>query len=211
MIFVDPRQYFLLGAGFGDHARQSLPSLLQSAKAIGVIVGLFFLVAAAFAVLATRIGELLDGFRERPLRGYSLNIAGSLAGVLMFSLLAFEESPPFVWLLVSLPPLVLFYRPAGRRAAAAICFAIAIAAAGYADSTAGVFWSPYYRVGLWSPPDGRRVVSVNHDAFQAIEDLSSKHLATLPAAAHRAQTRHYTRSRRSRPCVSTTSSSPAKA
>src|SRR2546427_5548979 len=106
VIFVDPRQYFLLGVGFGDHARQSLPSLLQSAKAIGVIVGLFFLVAAAFAVLATRIGELLDGFRERPLRGYSLNIAGSLAGVLLFSLLAFVESPPPVWLLVSLPPLL---------------------------------------------------------------------------------------------------------
>jgi hypothetical protein len=33
VIFVDPRQYFLLGTGFGDHAEVSAPSFFQATKA----------------------------------------------------------------------------------------------------------------------------------------------------------------------------------
>jgi hypothetical protein len=43
VIFVDPRQYFLLGSGFGDHDPQFVESFLKTAKAILVIVGLFLL------------------------------------------------------------------------------------------------------------------------------------------------------------------------
>ena len=30
VVFIDPRQYFLLGVGFGDHVVQSIPSLLKT-------------------------------------------------------------------------------------------------------------------------------------------------------------------------------------
>src|SRR5215470_12162505 len=72
VIFADPRQYFLLGVGFGDHATQSIPSILQTIKALVVIVSLFSLVMATFASLASKVGELLN--EERPLLGYSVNV-----------------------------------------------------------------------------------------------------------------------------------------
>ena len=56
VIFVDPRQYFILGTGFGDHAAESVPSLLATLKALCVIVFVFFLVMATFATLASKIG-----------------------------------------------------------------------------------------------------------------------------------------------------------
>src|SRR3990172_7398690 len=59
VIFVDPRQYFLLGSGFGDHDPQFVESFLKTTKAILVIVGLFFLVMMTFATLATKLGQLL--------------------------------------------------------------------------------------------------------------------------------------------------------
>src|SRR5438552_17491793 len=34
VIFVDPRQYFLLGSGFGDHDGHFIDSFLKTAKAI---------------------------------------------------------------------------------------------------------------------------------------------------------------------------------
>jgi len=71
VIFVDPRQYFLLGAGFGDHAAVSTPSFFQATKAYLVIVFVFILVVATFTALTTKMGELLN--REMPLRGYSIN------------------------------------------------------------------------------------------------------------------------------------------
>src|SRR5437870_3592535 len=83
VIFVDPRQYFLLGSGLGDHNTISAPSFLQTLKALAVIVGLYFFVVAVFAALCTKLGELLN--RVKPLTGYSINVFGSLCGVVLFS------------------------------------------------------------------------------------------------------------------------------
>ena len=93
---VDLRQYFLLGAGFGDHVEDSLPSVLRTIQAIFVMVSIFFLVMAAFASLTSKIGELLN--RERPLSGYSVNVAGSLLGILAFSWVSYLQWPPVLWL-----------------------------------------------------------------------------------------------------------------
>ena len=38
VIFVDPREFFLLGSGLGDHEAASAPSILQTLKALMVIV-----------------------------------------------------------------------------------------------------------------------------------------------------------------------------
>jgi hypothetical protein len=98
LIFVDPKQYFPLGVGFGDHASQSIPSILQTTKALSVIVIVFFLVMAVFASLASKLGQLLN--QDKPLRGYSLNVAGSLLGIIAFSLVSYLHSPPAAWLLL---------------------------------------------------------------------------------------------------------------
>jgi len=98
VIFVDPRQYFLLGVGFGDHALTSVPSMFQAAKAYVVIVSIFGLIVATFAALTSKMGQLLN--EKMPLRAYSINVAGSLLGIAGFSIVSYIQSPPLLWLVL---------------------------------------------------------------------------------------------------------------
>jgi hypothetical protein len=107
VIFVDPREYFLLGVGFGDHAQVSAPSFFQAIKAYLVIGAVFIFVVATFTALTSKMGEFLN--REMPLRGYSINILGSLLGILGFSIISYIEAPPLVWLLLVYCLLLYFY------------------------------------------------------------------------------------------------------
>ena len=144
VIFVDPKQYFLLGVGFGDHASLSIPSFLQVTKALFVIVAVFFLVMAVFASLASKLGHLLN--QDRPLRGYSLNVAGSLFGVIGFSLVSFLHSPPAVWFFIFFSGMLYFFRD--RLKSTLVYFVAALAFASYVLLINPVEWSPYYRIHL---------------------------------------------------------------
>jgi hypothetical protein len=55
----------------------------------------FLLTAAVFACIGQLIGRELERFA--PLRGYALNLLGSLLGVLAFSLLSYLSTPPLLW------------------------------------------------------------------------------------------------------------------
>src|SRR5439155_25002968 len=107
VILVDPRQYFLLGIGFVDHAAGSSVNPLQFAKALTVIVGIFFLVTATFAALTSKLGELLN--RGSPLAGYSTNVAGSLFGIVSFSVVSYFVWPLLAWLIVVYVSLLYLY------------------------------------------------------------------------------------------------------
>ena len=192
VIFVDPRQYFLLGSGFGDHDPQFVESFLKTAKAILVIVGLFFLVMMTFATLATKLGQLLN--QEKPLRGYSTNVLGSLVGILAFSAVSFLQWPPPVWLALVFVGLLAFYRE--HRKFAVIYFVAATAVAVCADRANPAIWSPYYRIALSSSGTQEEASSitfltVNYDGFQAIQDLSSSHVEKLPEKLQQLHNRHY--------------------
>jgi hypothetical protein len=149
VIFVDPRQYFLLGATMGDHAVNSAPSLFQTIKALSVMVGLYFLVMAVFATLCTKLGELLN--RTKPLTGYSINVAGSLCGVATFSLVSFLRWPPGFWLILVFALLIYFHL--GRRW---VCgyFLIAVGTTTLTGITYPAQWSPYYKKS-WCRRTGR--------------------------------------------------------
>lgn len=193
VIFVDPRQYFLLGSGFGDYDGRFIDSFLKTAKAVLVIVGLFFLVMMTFATLATKLGQLLN--QEKPLKGYSVNVLGSLIGILAFSAISFLQLPPPVWLALTFMGLLAFYRK--HRKFAMIYFVVATAVAVYADHKNPAIWSPYYRIAL-SPESTQGAKSpstthltVNYDGFQAIQDLSQSHIEKFPEKLQQLYTRHY--------------------
>ena len=189
VIFVDPRQYFLLGTGFGDHALESIPSILKTVKALFVIVSVFFLVMATFAALAAKIGALME--RLRPLPGYSINVLGSLLGIVGFSLVAHLEWSPVIWLIFVCLPLLRFYR--GAMMLPAVLFGVSLVFALWMQLANPAVWSPYYRISLSQtmsdPP--QFVVNVNYDGFQSFQDLSDKYLSTYPERVRRAQYRHY--------------------
>lgn len=57
-----------------------------------VVPAIMYLVVAFFAVLGGLVGENLK--RIDPLQGYGVNLAGSFAGIIAFTLLSFLDSPP---------------------------------------------------------------------------------------------------------------------
>ena len=76
---------------------------------------LFIIVAALFATLAQRMGREMAVLP--PLQGYTVNIVGSLVGVVAFALISWLELPPAVWFGVAFAaavPLVALAEP-GRH------------------------------------------------------------------------------------------------
>jgi SAM-dependent methyltransferase len=95
-------------------------------------------VVAAFAAVGVRLGALFDRFE--PLAAYSVNVAGSLAGIVLFFALSLAGTGPLVWLAVVALLSVWFER--SWRGAAAWGAALALVALA-PQATA---WSPYYRI-----------------------------------------------------------------
>lgn len=192
VIFVDPRQYFLLGVGFGDHALTSVPSMFQAAKAYVVIVSIFGLIVATFAALTSKMGQLLN--EKMPLRAYSINVAGSLLGIAGFSIVSYIQSPPLLWLvLVYIATLYFFWGRAELKLTLLYFVASALVTARVA-LVSPAFWSPYYRISLnmTDHADHSQIgVTVNYDGFQEIQDLSPRYLQSIPENIQRSQRRHY--------------------
>ena len=189
VVFVDPRQYFLLGAGFGDHVENSLPSVLQTVQAIFVMVSIFFLVMATFAALTSKVGQLLN--REKPLSGYSVNVAGSLLGILAFSWVSHLQWSPVLWLACAFTAILYFYR--NWLKLPLVYFGSALAFAIFMNYTIPAIWSPYYRIAVETRlnPGYAAQISVNYDGFQVIQDLSPGYLAQFPLEKQRSLNRHY--------------------
>lgn len=192
VIFVDPRQYFLLGVGFGDHAETSVPSLFQATKAYVVIVSIFALIVATFAALTSKLGQLLN--QETPLRGYSINVLGSLLGILGFSIVSYIESPPLLWLLLVYIAVLYFFCGRAELKLTLFYFVASALVTARVAFVSPAFWSPYYRISLDMPDTANRSqigVTVNYDGFQEIQDLSPGYLRSIPENAQRSQRRHY--------------------
>jgi len=147
------------------------------------VVGYFLaLVVGLFVVLGGFVGEYLVELPQ--LRAYGVNLLGSLAGIALFTLLAFLYTPPWVWLMIGFLLLVPFFVPYYRSL---LIFALIVGAVAVSQPPA--MWSPYYRIALqeypapagWSKPRGY-VLSVDNDYFQKAMDLSPEFLRANPTA-----------------------------
>ena len=153
---------------------------LASLEFLIVIPGMMYLLVAFFEALGGIIGEYLG--QIEPLRGYAINLCGSLTGALAFTFLSFLGLSPPVWVLVGLfACLPFFFRD--RRAV--LIFLIIVVALAFAHPH--TYWSPYYRIALKEllpPPGWHRtpaiIVTVNHDYHQEIVDLSPEFLRRFP-------------------------------
>jgi len=162
-----------------------------------VVSGMLNLVVMFFMVLGGLVGERLAPFE--PLRGYAINLAGSLAGILAFTALSFAGLPPVIWVLIGLLVAVPFFI---RERLSLSVFALLVCAMAlpHPDDSLSryspivgraleqqTFWSPYYRITLlelappagWSRP-GAYILDVNHDYHQKVIDLSSDFTSRFP-------------------------------
>jgi SAM-dependent methyltransferase len=156
--------------------------ILKTLEYFFVVPGIMYLVVAFFTVLGGIVGERLATLP--PLQGYGVNLAGSLVGILVFTLLSFWGSPPVVWVLLGLVMAVPFFIQ--DRWALAV-FALIVGT--MAIPQPHTYWSPYYRITLeegqppagWSHP-AVYLVDVNHDYHQKMLDLSPEFMARFPEA-----------------------------
>src|SRR5215213_8292358 len=133
---------------FGAEFRN--PDLAQFVVPIEAIAALFFvLITLMFVGLGQTLGRAFDAYPNRAV-GYSLNIGGSLVGILGFSLLSFAQAPPAIWFLISCAGIVYLLRqekalslPRLLTLAAVVIFP---AIPTNFSNLHEVRWSPYYAV-----------------------------------------------------------------
>jgi SAM-dependent methyltransferase len=155
---------------------------LITLRFLTVIAALLTLVVGFFVFL----GGLIGGYwrSQPPLRAYGINLAGSLTGVILFSVLASLNSPPAVWFLVgfaaSLPFII-------RQPLSLLLFALSLAC--IAIPQPNTYWSPYHRIDLIPLPpweNGKPLaysLVADHGWYQEIANLSPGFLSRHPSGA----------------------------
>ena len=105
------------------------------------------LVFIVIAITMTGFGEITGrAFREfTALNAYRWDIIGSILGTLAFTLIAFLRAPSWIWPLVTLVALVLLYGPL-LPWLSRIAMVVVIGILVLESMSAGVTWSPYYKV-----------------------------------------------------------------
>src|SRR6266542_4037520 len=147
---------------------------------------LFVIVAALFATLAQRMGREMA--QLPPLKAYTVNLAGSLAGVAALGVISWLELPPVVWFgIASAAALPLLLTPEvpvdGRtavpvrrppRGLATVNIVLLIVSLVLVYGIArGAIWSPYYKITVsHTGPD--TVVEVNNIFHQSMAPVEQK-------------------------------------
>jgi len=128
------------------------PDVAKFVVPIEAIAAIFFvLVALMFVGLGQVMGRAFDAYPNRVL-GYTLNIGGSLAGIVAFSALAFLKAPPVVWFLICCGGIAyLLYQERalnGVKIAALVTLVVLVSMPGDWLRNDGHVrrWSPYYMV-----------------------------------------------------------------
>src|SRR5262245_29152507 len=146
---------------------------------------LFVVVAALFTTLAQRMGREMALLA--PLRAYTINLAGSLAGVIVLGLVSWLELPPTMWFgigfAVALPLLLSSDVPANGGSAPARGFSMPAVVVNFAllavslvivhVMARGAILSPYYKITV-SQQGPDTVVEVNNIFHQSMAPVEQK-------------------------------------
>ncbi len=172
----------LWGYGLELGAGNAFLRVLYVLRFIAVVFSFLTVVVLLFVVLGGFVGEYLK--RASPLKGYGINLGGSLAGTALFSALSFVNAGPAVWLLFGFVFLLPFF---GRNRAALVLFAITVIAVAIPEPN--TLWSPYYRIDFiqlptpeGSPHPSAYSIVTNHRWYQWAADLSPAFLKRFPEA-----------------------------
>ena len=140
---------------------------------------LFVIVAALFATVAQRMAREMSTLP--PLRAYTINILGSLAGVVAFAVMSWRELSPIWWFGVAFVAVFVIAnldaeRTRRRRALAAFNFVgLLTFSLGLVGQLAGdAIWSPYYKIGVQHRDNDETVVEVNNIFHQSIAPVDHK-------------------------------------
>lgn len=178
--FSDLQIWGVLAVGdFADRLGAFLAAIVFS-------VMLFGMITLTFVSIGQLIGWQIEN-ADDGIRAYSLNIAGSLAGILAFTLLSYLGQSPIVWFAVAggLLTVTLWRAPRLRWASAGttgICLLLLVV--GRDDA---VRWSPYQKLELEAEVQNGETIAyhlrTNDSWHQKVVDLSPEFLAAHPELA----------------------------
>ncbi len=191
-IIDQARGYPFIGALYGKVSGGTLLFLIGLCS-FSAMALLFVATSIVFYPIGQATGQL---FAEgRPLRAYSINIAGALLGSLSFTIVSYYELGPVAWMA---PAFLVFafwsFQAHDRLGTVASLGALVVAGAiGLRPSAPAeglTVWSPYYKISLipGTPetegvPGGDSLgwtLRVNHDYFQHALDLRPEAQARAP-------------------------------
>ena len=127
------------------------PDVAQFVVPVELIAALFFiLIALMFVGLGQVLGRAFDAYPDRVL-GYTLNIGGSVAGILAFSALSFAEARSVIWFLIAFAGIAyLLYQRRALSAARVLALVTSLVVIGvpidWFYPNHETRWSPYYVV-----------------------------------------------------------------
>ncbi|MEA2668320.1 MAG: hypothetical protein QOJ33_1254 [Chloroflexota bacterium] len=132
---------------------------------------LFLGVAGVMTLIAEGVARTFRQFP--PLEAYRLDILGSIAGIIAFSVLSFLGAPPFAWgAVVAVMLLVLLDRRS--RVWQLPVLAIMLVLLGIESLVPTDSWSPYYKIRLITQPSGAVTVLVNGIPHQTMEPAARR-------------------------------------
>jgi SAM-dependent methyltransferase len=152
------------------------------------LASLYIIVAGVFAIFGQILGVLFKGVD--PIKGYSAEIAGSLAGIGVFFALSYFAISPTVWFIIGFISIIPLIRQVWSSYIAASLFGLIVVLGTYPIVDSHI-WSPYYKIdlkpltGIYSQEDSKwhdfdRVVghqvTVNNDFHQMMLNLGDNSL-----------------------------------
>jgi SAM-dependent methyltransferase len=151
-------------------AEYQTPDLKSFRIPIEAIGGFFFLILAmAFIGPGQELGRALDRLPNR-VWAYTVNISGSIAGIVLFAIFSYLQLSPLWWFLPSVLLLGYFLCPRGALDGGMVAWGrrlivlgVVLAAVGFRSTvleqhTIKQYWSPYYRIDF-DPTS--RIINVN--------------------------------------------------
>ncbi len=155
------------------------PDKVVTVESTMLLPVLFVIVAALFATAAQRAGREMAVLP--PLRGYTANIIGSLAGVAAFAVVSWLELPPVIWFAVAFVaaiPLLVTPDPTTRTRPRTVVLAagvglLAVSLGLVYTLGRGALWSPYYKITV-SQQGEDEVVEVNNVFHQSMAPVDHK-------------------------------------
>jgi len=146
---------------------------------VSVVIVLFYLlVVLTFVPLGRRLGQNIALFE--PVVAYSVNVLGSIAGVLAFAVFSFLGASSLVWFVVLFATALALRPPSRSFRPAVLAVAVGSVAVVTVLDPPSIRWSPYHKIrleevvrvsGVERTPVGHQLF-INRDIYQFMVDLS---------------------------------------
>ena len=159
----------ILASLSGPHPYQGLFGQPALPRPVSLAV-VFVLCTVVMAGFGQAVARLFVNYR--PLSAYRLDIAGSIVGIVVFSLLSFLDAPPVFWGVVAAGGLVVLLGGKSARWWQWGAAAVIVVLLGIESAVPNQVWSPYYKLSaVVAGKDSALYVTANNIPYQAARSL----------------------------------------